>query len=248
MKRPQAILLFLEENRDSLPYISEEFNALHAIFNQLQTEGRIELRSLTYGGRTSLEDELITKQEQVSILHIAGHCDGRMVSYRGEQINFLGLAEIIVKNWQPRFIFLNACNTNLIAKRFLALGVSVVIFSGECLEDKLAAKLAVHFYKLLIKKYTILEAFDTSKKLLWSGYGDEVERPQRNLEFSSSGSSGKRQFPLKLKCSRKGNRNLTLQRLLGKRSKILRKLLLTFVLVIALASLVWGGTWLLCPC
>lgn len=135
----------------TLQYISDPIEKLNIDFNTLE----------------NLLNEN-TKSNQITMLHYTGHSSekGILVKVEGvERIMVINSIESLVETHKKfRFVFLNSCYSESIAKQLIDIGVPYVIGTIGKVGDEDASKVAAKFYEYLgVNSYTIQEAYKKTK-------------------------------------------------------------------------------------
>lgn len=183
------ILLIAISNID-LPAVKEEVRLIRdESLKHAQNQGYIKTDEKTGINYNALAGALSDSQNasQITMLHYTGHSDetGIVVEVNNRK-EILGLEALntLIKTHRRgektlfRFVFLNSCYSEEIAKAFTDIGVPFVIGSIGKVNDEDAAKVSSKFYEILgSTPKTIKDAYDLTNKYF-------IENPN---ELSKSG-------------------------------------------------------------
>ena len=173
---PVIFLAFAAEavpGHGELPRLADEQRQLRALLDPLVRAGRCELverPALTPDDLFSVfQDE--RWRHRIAVFHFAGHADGfsLLVQNSGGKALLLGaqgLAEFLAGQRGLKLVFLNACSTRAQAAGLHGAGVPAVIATREDIDDDLALRLAVHFYRGLAGGAAIAEAYGEAQGAL----------------------------------------------------------------------------------
>ncbi len=151
--QPEIILL-VSSNID-LPGVSSELQGIRDTLQTAKNKGFIDLQEHGAATYASMQNALTGAgyAGRITMLHYSGHSfeEGIVVEIDGEKrvVGALELKALIQAHHLFRFVFLNSCYSEDIAKAFIDAGVSLVIGTTSLIKDKDAAVVAAKFYELL---------------------------------------------------------------------------------------------------
>ena len=108
--------------------------------------------------------------------HYGGHAHGKGLFLEDAEGQAEGLAQLLGRQQQIRFVFLNGCSTQPQVQRLLQLGVPVVIATTSPIDDTKASEFAGYFYDKLANQGSIRQAFDFAGDSLLLKY-ENFKRP-----------------------------------------------------------------------
>ena len=179
-------LAFADENPDSLPALEEEYNRLRELLSPLDAREYIKL---VPHGKTSQEQFFNTLNQytgQLNILHFSGHASGEHIALSDGAGFTAGLATLLSQEPQFQLLVLNGCATRGHVAQMLAAGVPAVIATSAPVGDQQASYFSVAFYRALVNKKTILEAFTFARAELEFRFKHSQPLEVRGLGFLDS--------------------------------------------------------------
>ena len=178
MSQPSIFFAFAEpENEKSLPFLREEMKGIQREFNRIPSY--VQRPAL----ETTVEDifnTYLAHKESIKIFHFAGHSNSynlflQTLEKKAEAANVKGIAKLLGR-YPPKLAFLNGCANNEQADHLLEAGVPAVIATSRAIVDKVAADFAVSFYKNLIGRESIENAFTLAQAEVLDIRGGDVKR------------------------------------------------------------------------
>ena len=97
---------------------------------------------------------------EIAIFHYAGHAGGEQLDLEDTEAQASGLANLLAKQAGLQLVFLNGCSTYKQVALLLQLGVKAVIATRVSIEDGKAVEFATNFYRKLVNKGSIRQAFE----------------------------------------------------------------------------------------
>lgn len=148
-----------------LPKIQGEVTGIRSIINDKAAKYLLP-SELTFTAKT-LSEEFNNPaiSDKIRFLHYAGHSSQKGISYQEDGKTKLMSKDNLVaflKNQQLRFVFLNSCLSETIAKELHEAGVPIVMGTTSKVGDADAVKIAKQFYNTLAGKpgRTFIQAFE----------------------------------------------------------------------------------------
>ena len=171
---PESIILaFVNTSKEYLNHLSFELREIRDNALRNAEEGNhiqiIEHHGATYRTLSNLLHS--DKANNVTMLHYSGHSNGEglwvEMDDRSGTIKTKQLSTLFLAHKKFRFVFLNSCYSENIAKELTEAGIPYVVGTTNSIDDKEASIVAGQFYKFLARQgKTIKEAFDLTRDYL----------------------------------------------------------------------------------
>lgn len=188
MNKAVILLIFANDKDQPLDEIGKESQALRKNLRDAldsQTDFHIEL--LPYSSALDLFEELRRFNNQIVILHFAGHTNSELWKLHEGMVNANGMAEVLKLQQSIRLLFLNGCDNHKQVEAFSNANIPAVIATSEPINDQQAQVFATEFYKKLVDgkilKNTLQEAYDWAKATA-SAIGEDSNPNHRSLDYS----------------------------------------------------------------
>lgn len=162
------LLVFANDVNQPLDEIGKESQALRKILrDSLDSHSHFHIELLPYSSAKALFDELRRYENQIVILHFAGHTNSELWKLHEGSVNANGMAEVLKLQHSIKLLFLNGCNNNKQVEAFAQANIPAVIATSEPINDQIAQVFATEFYKKLTTgkalKTSIQTAYDWAK-------------------------------------------------------------------------------------
>ena len=165
--KPFITLLGAKSSTKPLASIPQELSQLKEIFEQQAkppVASMFEIDYEPYFTQHHLKSKLNQLQDQIAILHFAGHSSAEGVLIDDELVYSRHIAGHMASwNIPPALVVLNGCENAQQVAVFHEAGVSVVIATHRAIDDELAAGFAQAFYTALLehpRSTTLQQAFE----------------------------------------------------------------------------------------
>ena len=185
---PNIIFLaFADEQQNSLPALQAEFESLRDLLRPLDAREYIKMVPQGACTREQFTANLNHYQGQLSIVHFSGHASGQAVALADGEAFAKGLAQLLGQEPQLKLLVLNGCATRGQVEQALAAGVPLVIATSTPIADEQASCFSIAFYRALVNKRTILEAFNFALGELEARFKHPPELALRGLALRQEG-------------------------------------------------------------
>ena len=189
MDKAVILLVFANDKKQPLDEIGKESQSIRKILrDSLDQYSHFEIELLPYSSPQDLFEELRRFNNQIVILHFAGHTNSDLWRLHEGMLNAPGLAEVLALQHSIRLLFLNGCNNHKQVEAFARANIPAVIATSHPVNDRQAQVFATEFYKKLVDsktlKTTIKEAYDWAKATASAVVSHEDER--RSMESDSA--------------------------------------------------------------
>lgn len=187
---PNIIFLaFADEQQNSLPALQDEFESLRDLLRPLDAREYIKLVAHGASTREQFIETLNHYQGQLSIVHFSGHASGQEVALADGAAFAKGLAKLLGQEPQLKLLILNGCATRGQVEQALAAGIPLVIATSRPVADEQASCFSIAFYRALVNKRTILEAFNFALGELEARFKQTPELALRGLALRQADES-----------------------------------------------------------
>lgn len=153
--RPLVLSVFANETQ--LSYLEAEDHSMQKCFKKLSY---LDYRPLKNADRDTFVNSLGDTRESLNILHFGGHAKESTLFFEDGDGHGPGLARLLALHPQLKLVFINACDTQHIARLFEK--VPAVLATISPVNDRNAAVFAEEFYKNLSNGATLQEAFEAT--------------------------------------------------------------------------------------
>ena len=162
------LLVFANDVNRPLDEIGKESQALRKILrDNLDSQSHFHIELLPYSSAEALFDELRRYENQIVILHFAGHTNSELWKLHQGSVNANGIAEVLKLQHSIKLLFLNGCNNKKQVEAFTQANIPAVIATSEPINDQIAQIFATEFYKKLTTgkalKTSLQTAYDWAK-------------------------------------------------------------------------------------
>ena len=168
MNKAVILLVFANDLNQPLDQVAKESQAIRKILrDSLDAHSDFEVELLPYSSAEDLFAELRRFQNQIVILHFAGHTTSDLWKLHEGMVNASGMAEVLKFQNSIRLLFLNGCHNHAQVEAFAKANIPVVIATSQPINDQQAQVFATEFYKKLVANKTlntsIAEAYHWAK-------------------------------------------------------------------------------------
>lgn len=181
--KPTIFFAFADHLTDSLPSLIEEKSEVSDLLLPLDARDFINLVVNESTSVESLVSILTEYQDQLAIFHFSGHANGELLEMSNIPAFANGLAGLLGMAKQLKLVFLNGCASRGHVDDLLNAGVQAVIATAVPIGDRMATDFSVAFYRALVNKRTLLEAFHFATEVL-----ELRNRRTPNIEIRTRGS------------------------------------------------------------
>jgi len=168
MNKAVILLVFANDIKQPLDQVAKESQAIRKILrDSLDAHSNFEVELLPYSSAEDLFAELRRFQNQIVILHFAGHTTSDLWKLHEGMVNASGMAEVLKLQNSIRLLFLNGCHNHAQVEAFAKANIPAIIATSQPINDQKARVFATEFYKKLVASKTlnttIAEAYDWAK-------------------------------------------------------------------------------------
>ncbi len=193
MNKAVILLVFANDKHQPLDEIAKESQMIRKILRDAldvdsdNQRSYFEVELLPYSSPQDLFEELRRFNNQIVILHFAGHTNSELWRLHEGMVNANGMAEVLKLQQSIQLLFLNGCNNHQQVEAFSKANIPTVIATSEPINDQQARVFATEFYKKLVSgkalKTSIQDAYDWAKATA-SATGDISSR--RSIDFDGA--------------------------------------------------------------
>ncbi len=169
-KIPTVFTAFANPKND-LQSLKKEQNEIKDALQTLLADGKINYTDRADIGKEQYFDYLLNWQNRISLFHYAGHANHKGLSLQDIHADFGPLADELVSRNEESLcvVVLNGCSTQAHVQGLLEKGVKAVIATSSSVDDALATKFAIRFYKNLAKGDTLKDAYKSAANFAKTG-------------------------------------------------------------------------------
>lgn len=198
MNKAVILLVFANDKNQPLDEIGKESQAIRKILrNGLGTHdshSHFEVELLPYSSAQDLFEELRRFNNQIVILHFAGHTNSDLWKLHEGSVNANGMAEVLKLQQSIRLLFINGCDNNEQVEAFSKANIPALIATSKPINDQQAQVFATEFYKKLVDgkalKSNIQDAYNWAKATASAiNEGGSNSSLNRSLDFSDTESA-----------------------------------------------------------
>lgn len=159
------ILFFAFANdRDApLPALEAEDEAIYSLLAPRQAQSHFVIHRDQSVSIEKLAEFLILYRNDIVLFHYSGHAGRDHLSLEDERASAHGIAELLGHCPRLQAVILNGCSTVGQVERLLAKQVPLVIATSASINDDIAKKFAIQFYRSLTQHDSIQQAFDAAR-------------------------------------------------------------------------------------
>jgi hypothetical protein len=167
MPKPVIFLAFANDKEDNARYLRNLTKELHEIEEALKPV-KDTYEVIHYQGITLkiLFDKFQEYKDRIAVFHFGGHADGYQLLLQsddgGNQVAFgNGLLRFFTTFKESlKLLFFNGCATENLAEDLVNVGLPISIGTNSTINDDVATRLAVRFYKGLATQHTVGKAWE----------------------------------------------------------------------------------------
>ncbi|MEM6342948.1 MAG: CHAT domain-containing protein [Bacteroidota bacterium] len=186
-KEPFVFLSFANPHdipKNYLNSLQDESDFIYKKFNLLDSRNICDVVRYDQTRLNDLLDSLESWIEEKDLLlfHYGGHANqqflalsDQIVRGKSERIDISGIAPLLGKQTQLKFVFLNGCATYKQAKILLDAGVKAVIATNTKINDGMAALFSMRFYHHLFNGKNVQYAYQAALDFITSKFSYTVE-------------------------------------------------------------------------
>jgi len=176
-QRPVIFLVFA----GNLPSLADEYNKIWAALKEAEKNGWCEVIERAYASIATIFDVFqdFRYQNRIAVFHFAGHADSWGLVLQDGAAHHEGLVPFLAGRKGLSVIFLNGCSTAQQARGLTNAGVPAVIGTDSDIADKVAADLAIRFYKGMAEGWPLGEAWKDAENFIKTNkenYPDDYRR------------------------------------------------------------------------
>ncbi|MEZ4824694.1 MAG: CHAT domain-containing protein [Bacteroidia bacterium] len=176
-RRPVIFLAFANDQVDSARYLRGLAQELRGIRTALSAAKQAKALDIVERANATLADIVDVFQDpeysgRISIFHYGGHADSYQLLLESENNSVQiassdGFAQFLANQPGLQLVFLNGCSTKNQAQDLRAAGIPSVIATSEKINDDIAQRFAIRFYKGIGGYASIQKSFtDASAEIL----------------------------------------------------------------------------------
>jgi hypothetical protein len=170
------LLLFANDHNAYLETLKQESARINNALSELEDRSAIRIFREESADTDDIINALNRFDGAIAGFHFGGHAHGKGLFMEDAEGHAEGLAQLLGRQHQIRFVFLNGCSTEAQVQRLLQLGVPAVIATTTAIDDTKATEFAGYFYDKLANQGTIRQAFDFASDSISLKY-KEFSRP-----------------------------------------------------------------------
>ncbi|MEM7374490.1 MAG: hypothetical protein AAF587_38210 [Bacteroidota bacterium] len=198
-RKPVLLLAFANDQQESARYLrglAQELRGIRQALTPARQAGAIEIVERANASLGDIIDVFQDPEYQGRIqgFHYGGHADSYQLLLESESggvqiANSEGFSQFLANQQGLQFVFLNGCSTRDQAMDLRAAGIPTVIATSDVINDDIARRIAVRFYKGLGGYASLAKSFvdATSEILTITGannyrslYFEEVDNPPQS--------------------------------------------------------------------
>ncbi len=180
-QKPVIFLAFANDKEDNARYLRNLTKELHEIEEAFKPVKQF-YEVIHYQGITLkiLFDKFQEYKDRIAIFHFGGHADGYQLLLQsdkgGNQIAYgSGLADFFATFKDSlKVVFFNGCDTENLATDLVSAGLPAIIYTNSTINDDVATRLAIRFYKGLANDHTIENAWQQAVGEIKASYNTEA--------------------------------------------------------------------------
>ena len=195
--KPVIFLAFANDQQDQARYLRGLAQELRGIRNALGPARQAQAVEIVERANATVGDILDVFQDpaysgRIRVFHYGGHADSYQLMLESgdggaEVAHAAGFSQFLANQPGLEVVFLNGCSTQAQARDLRAAGIPAVIATSQVIDDDIARRFAIRFYKGLGGYATVSKSFTdaTAEVLTLTGtqnyrslyWGDEPEPP-----------------------------------------------------------------------
>lgn len=159
-------LLFCYANdRDRpLPDLRREDEGIDRLLDPRASRNHFQKIRESFATTESVAGKLLTYADSLALFHFSGHAGSTILQLEDTQARGVGIAQLLGRCPNLRLVFLNGCSTLQHIKLLQAQGVkAAVIATSTPIEDDVAVRFSLAFYRALVNQYSVEQALDTAR-------------------------------------------------------------------------------------
>ncbi|WP_421828789.1 CHAT domain-containing protein [Larkinella sp.] len=163
-----TLLFCFANNRERpLPELRQEDDTIDRLLDPLSSQQHFQKIRDSYATTDSVASKILTYQDSLCLFHFSGHAGSSGLELEDGSARAAGIAQLLARCKQLRLVFLNGCSTIRQIQRLQEQGVkAAIIATSTPIEDTIAARLSIAFYRALANGETLEEALNRARLAL----------------------------------------------------------------------------------
>ncbi|MFN8349358.1 MAG: CHAT domain-containing protein [Spirosomataceae bacterium] len=161
------LLCFSNSPTAPLATLTDEDRTLFDILSPREARGHFKIVRESYATAESVIQRLETYQQTITVFHFAGHAgkEGLLLDDAWARVG--GLAALLARCPNLKFICLNGCATHTLVKTLLEQPIKAgIVATQAAVGDTQASQFSTYLYKYLNNQYSLSEAVQRAKEAL----------------------------------------------------------------------------------
>ena len=159
-------LLFCYANdRDRpLPDLRREDEGIDRLLDPRASRNHFQKIRESFATTEAVAGKLLTYADSLALFHFSGHAGSTILHLEDTQARGVGIAQLLGRCPNLRLVFLNGCSTLQHIRLLQTQGVkAAVIATSTPIEDDVAVRFSLAFYRALVNQYSVEQALDTAR-------------------------------------------------------------------------------------
>ncbi|MBC7892952.1 MAG: CHAT domain-containing protein, partial [Sphingobacteriaceae bacterium] len=158
------LFAYANDRARPLPSLSEEDSGIDRLLDARASRNHFQKIRDSFATTDSVAAKLLTYQDSLCLFHFSGHAGGASLHLEDTEARGQGIAQLLGRCPNLRLVFLNGCSTLGHIQLLKAQGVrAAVLATSTPIEDALAARFALSFYRAMVNQYPVAQALDAAR-------------------------------------------------------------------------------------
>lgn len=158
------LFAYANDRARPLPSLSDEDSGIDQLLDARASRNHFQKIRDSFATTESVAAKLLTYQDSLCLFHFSGHAGGASLHLEDTEARGQGIAQLLGRCPNLRLVFLNGCSTLNHIQLLKAQGVrAAVLATSTPIEDALAARFALQFYRAMVNQYPVAQALDAAR-------------------------------------------------------------------------------------
>lgn len=177
MQAPILFFAYANDLDNYLPTLKQESKEISQALAALEDRELVKIHREESADTHTILQALNRYDGRIALFHYAGHAHGQSLHLEDQEGQADGLAQLLSRQQNLQFVFLNGCSTRGQVAKLLELGVRAVIATTTPINDTQASTFGRLFYQKLANRGTLQQSFDYASDSL-SFTNKDFRRPE----------------------------------------------------------------------
>ena len=183
MDKPHHLyLVFANQPENPLKNLQKEYEEVQELFIGPQSQGHYLAHCLSSANLEYVAKKFNDIKEKLFLFHYSGHAGKDLLALNEQHARPEGIAHLLGQCPELKLVVLNACATASQVDALLGKGVPVVIATNAEVDDEVAMRFSLEFYRALVMGDNIKKAFNWAEGHVKTRWDVKFHKANRGIE------------------------------------------------------------------